>query len=102
MNKRKLFVTLPLILFLILSIQSCKNPYSGQIVTGFGRIVFLGFEGGFYGIKADDGSNYDPINLPHNFRIDGLRVRFAVKILPGMLSVHMWGTIVEIISIKKL
>ena len=102
MNKRKLFISLPLILFLILSVHCRKNPYSVQIVTGYGKIVYLGFEGGFYGIEADDGSHYDPRNLPSNFMIDGLRVKFTVKILPGLMSFHMWGTIVEIISIKKL
>jgi hypothetical protein len=102
LNKSKLFITLSLTLLLIFSLHSCKNPYSVQIVTGFGRIVYLGFEGGFYGIEADDGSSYDPVNLPPNFRIEGLRVKFTVKILIGMASVHMWGRLVEIISIEKL
>ncbi|MDI6889237.1 MAG: hypothetical protein QMC78_06105 [Methanocellales archaeon] len=58
-------------------------------------------EGGFYGIISDDGEHYDPLNLGPEFQEDGLRVWFKAKISENQTSVHMWGTIVEIISIEK-
>jgi hypothetical protein len=72
----------------------------GQIVTGTVRHVDL--EGGFYGIEADDGAKLDPLNLPEDFRQDGVRVRVRVEELKDRVSTHMWGRIVRIVDIKRL
>jgi hypothetical protein len=90
-----------LIVAVMVAFPSCTTENEDAIkVTG--TVVFLSFEGGFYGIKGDDGKNFDPTNLPQEFHSDGMRVRFAAKELPGRTSVHMWGTIVEIVNIQKL
>jgi len=81
--------------------QSCSTD-SGDNFSVTGTIVFLSFEGGFYGIKGDDGRSYDPINLPVEFRKEGMRVRFEAKELRDRASFHMWGTIVELVHIEKL
>jgi len=96
---RIIFTALMLVLVVIL--QACTTENDDAIkVTG--TIVFLSFEGGFYGIKGDDGKHYDPTNLAQEFQKDGLRVRFEAKQLPGMASYHQWGTIVELVTIQKL
>jgi len=84
----------------VLAASSCSDD--SDIVSGTGTVTYLSLEGGFYGIIADDGEHYDPTNLPPEFRQDGLRVRFEAVILRDQYSVHMWGTIVEIISIEEL
>jgi hypothetical protein len=61
----------------------------------------LSFEGGFYGIVGDDGKNYDPLNMPQEFRVDGLRVRFTANMTDN-ISIHMWGHIVRLVSIERL
>ncbi len=71
------------------------------VVSGTGVIRYFSLEGGFYGIVADNGKNYDPRNLSPEFKQDGLRVRFQVK-TRNEATVHMWGTPVDIISIEKL
>lgn len=81
--------------------QSCTTENENTLKLS-GTIIFLSFEGGFYGIKGDDGRNYDPINLPDDFRKDGVRVRFEAKELTGRASYHMWGTMVELVHIQKL
>jgi hypothetical protein len=75
---------------------------SGDNVIGTGTIVFLSFEGGFYGIRADDGKSYDPVNLPAEFRNEGLRVRFEAKELKDQASFHMWGVIVQLVHIQTM
>lgn len=85
----------------LLLLQSCAVE-NEDAVKSTGTVVFLSFEGGFYGIKGDDGKNYDPTNLPQEFQKDGTRVRFAAKELTGRASVHMWGTIVELVTIQKI
>lgn len=67
-----------------------------------GTIKYLSFEGGFYGIVADNGKRYDPINLPKEYRQDGLRVGFQAIEMKGMVSIRMWGTIIKITKITKL
>ncbi|MFX1478357.1 MAG: hypothetical protein ACFFCI_09510 [Promethearchaeota archaeon] len=66
------------------------------------QIEFLSFEGGFFGIISDDGKYYDPINLPDDYKTDGLRVVFLVKVLKNQVSYHMWGRIVDLIFIRTL
>jgi len=72
----------------------------GQVVTGTVRHIDL--EGGFYGLEADDGTKLDPVNLPEEFRQDGMRVWVRVKELKDRVSIHMWGQVVRIVEIKRL
>lgn len=67
-----------------------------------GTVRYLSFEGGFYGIAADSGANYDPLNLPAEFAVDGLRVKFDGRERPDRGSLHMWGVVFEITKIARL
>ncbi len=75
-------------------------PPPGLVVTGTVRHV--GVEGGFYGIATDGGTKLDPVNLPDAFRQDGLRVRARVERIPGGVSSHMWGAVVNVLEIERL
>lgn len=61
---------------------------------------YLSMEGGFYGIHADSGARYRPVNLPPECAEEGLRVRFCAQPLEGVVSFHMWGIPVEILEIE--
>jgi hypothetical protein len=95
------FILRGLTLLCIVLSQSCTTQ-NDENMSLTGTVVFLSFEGGFYGIKGDDGRNYDPTNLPEDCRKDGLRVRFEAKQLTNQASFHMWGVIVEVVHIQKL
>lgn len=71
-------------------------------ISGTGTVHFLDLEGGFYGILGEHGEHYDPVNLGKDFQVEGLRVRFEAKRLKEMVSLRMWGTLIEIIRIEKL
>jgi len=64
-----------------------------------GTVVYKSIEGGFYAIDADDGRKYDPINLPENFRKDGLKVKLTARLKRDAVSFHMYGSIIEVVSI---
>jgi hypothetical protein len=64
-----------------------------------GTVKRVGIEGGFYGIKGDDGTQYEPTNLPADFKNDGERVRFNFKPV-NVASAHQWGQTVEITAIS--
>lgn len=72
------------------------------IIEDKGMIVFLPFEGGFYGILTSDSTKYDPTNLGPGFRKPGLLVSFTASPSKQQNSIHMWGTIIDIIKIDSL
>ena len=71
-------------------------------IRGVGTIVFNDFEGGFYGIVADSGQRYFAGTLEEELRVDGLRVRFALRPLTGVMTTVMWGRPVKIITLERL
>jgi len=76
------------------------NEDTSRWVTG--TVKHIELEGGFYGIVGDQGNKFDPVNLPDRFKEDGLRVKACMKQLEDRVSFRMWGTLVEIIEIKRL
>lgn len=75
---------------------------SGDVVQGTGTVSYYTVEGGFYAIRGDDASTYDPINLPDEFKVDGLRVQFEGRLLRDRVSFHMAGPIIEVVAITRL
>ena len=97
--KKQLCIFGVVILLLSIALSGCDEI---GIISGTGEIKYIDLEGGFYGIVADDGEHYDPIDMPSEFKEDGLRVSFIVKILENQGSIHMWGSVVKILKIEKL
>lgn len=88
---------------LALSMQCCHKKsmaMPADEVAGTGTITQVGVEGGFFGIAGDDDKNYDPVNLPEDFKVDGLKVKFQLK-KTEQASFHMWGIVVEVVKIEK-
>ena len=79
--------------------QPIVSPLPPIIISGIGEINYINLEGGFYGIISSDGKCYDPINLPSEFKNDGLQINYKVKVLPDQVCFHMWGILVEILEI---
>ena len=69
-------------------------------VSGTGVVRYISFEGGFYGIISDDSKQYNPINLPKEFKKDGLRVSFKGE-KADVVGIRTWGTTIKITDIKK-
>ncbi len=106
MSMRTLSVQIIVSFFLLLSLGApaawAGDKQGADILSGTGTINYINLEGGFYGLTADDGQRYLPKDLAREFKVDGLRVRFQVKILTGVITIYMWGTPVEVLSIEKL
>ncbi len=73
-----------------------------DLISGVGMILFQDLEGGFYGLVADDGATYDPLNLDDAFKHDSLRVRFQARRRTGVMTTRMWGQPVEILDMARL
>lgn len=74
------------------------DPDPENVVAGLGYIVYNDFEGGFYGLVADDGQRYNLTNLGEDFKQDSLRVRFRLVRLTDMVSTRMWGQNAEVLD----
>ncbi len=83
---------------------ACKSGSDSAkgIVSGKGKVEYVTLGMGFYGIRAEDGKQYEPQNLAPEFQSDGLQVKFELKVLPDVGTIYMWGTPVEVVEIKKL
>ncbi len=110
MKRKKSFFLLFLLLLQFSFFHSCASTIDkkseeiarrGDIIEGTGTIRFIDLEGGFYGIVTHD-SRYMPIELPPEFEIDGLRVKFKAEIREDLVSIHMWGILIELIYIDKI
>lgn len=78
------------------------TPGDPNLITKTGTVRHLDFEGGFWGIVADDSTRYDPGELDERFRQDGMRVRFDARKNEGQMSIRQWGTLVTIVRIDPL
>jgi len=57
-------------------------------------------EGGFFAIEGEDGTTYDPSNLPAEFQKDGMKVEAEARRRDDMAGIHMSGPIVQIVRIR--
>ena len=64
-----------------------------------GTVTYKNIEGGFFAIDGDDGSKYDPINLPESFRKDGMKVEVTARRRRDAASIHMYGDVIEVVNI---
>jgi len=82
-------------------IERAEKVVAGE-QTLTGEVRYSNLEGGFYELVADDGERYDPVNLPDEYKKDGLRVKFQIRAKRDIVGIHMAGKIVEIVKIEKL
>jgi hypothetical protein len=64
-------------------------------------VIYVDLEGGFYGIVDEHGEHLDPMNLPEEFKKDGLKVKFWYEEQKDRIGFHMWGKIIKINKIEK-
>lgn len=78
------------------------GPQGGEVVESSGTVVWRTVEGGVWVIEADNGTTYNPIDLPEDYQVDGLRVHFEGQLRTDMMGIHMVGPLIEITSIREL
>lgn len=83
-------------------IESDDGPDPANIVSGVGTIVYMDLEGGFFGLVAEDGMKYNPLNLDEQFKQDSLRVRFRGEKKTDVVTTRMWGTNLQILEMLEL
>ncbi|MEN3184484.1 MAG: hypothetical protein ABDK93_05760 [Atribacterota bacterium] len=96
------YLVFSLALVLLFAFFGCREECllcSGIRATG--QVVYVPLEGGFFGIVGDNGVRYEPVNLPEEFQVDGLRVLFIAEHVDGA-SAHMWGELIRLTHIEAV
>lgn len=66
-----------------------------------GTIRHLDLEGGVWVLEGDDGTTWNPTNLPEGFRTEGLEVEAEARIQEDAMSMAMVGPLIEIVRIRR-
>ena len=66
-----------------------------------GKVVFLSFEDGAYGIIDQHGRKFLPINMPNQLKKDGAQVICSIR-PADVVSMVMWGEPVYISSFETI
>lgn len=66
-----------------------------------GKVVFLAFEGGAYGIIDQSGRKYLPVNMPNQLKRDGAEVSCSIRPADSA-SMVMWGDPVYIYAFETI
>lgn len=67
-----------------------------------GKVHYLNFEGGFYGIVTDQNEKLLPMNLPKAYRIEGTVLALKGEFMTDMLTTQQWGKLFKISDYKVL
>ena len=71
-----------------------------KMVTIQGTIIYLNFEGGFYGIVTKNGQKLLPMNLTKEFKKVGAVVKVKGELMSRMMTIQQWGTPFKISHIE--
>ena len=93
-----------------LSTASCSlvttrddGPCPDGAVCVNGVVRHFTLEGGFWAVRGDDSTTYDPIDgLPAAYQVDGLRVRLTARVRTDVGSFHMAGPVVDVLDLRRL
>lgn len=78
-----------------------SGPAPAVVVEGWGAVVYVDLEGGFYGLETTTSEKYLPLNLSRAFRKDGMKVHFKARLVEDAITLHQWGTPVELVFIER-
>lgn len=88
---------------LLVAIPACDEALRPDVVRVAGTVRHYDFEGGFWAVRSDDGTTYDPAGgLPLDFRQEGIRVFLHARVRPDFVTFHWVGPVVELISLRRL
>ena len=65
-----------------------------------GTVTWIDLEGGFWGIVTDSGQKFLPRKLPEALRQDGLKVSGHYRLVKDMMTIQMWGRLIEIVDVQ--
>ena len=83
-----------------LSCAAATCSATGPDLDTVGTVTFYDLEGGCWTIEGEE-EDYEPINLPEEFKDDGLQVNFKADFRDDMASVCVVGRLIELHEIER-
>ncbi len=71
-------------------------------MTITGKVVYQNLGMGCWGIVANNGKEYRPINMPEQLKTKGAQVTVNARPVQESVSMFMWGTPVKITSFETI
>lgn len=65
------------------------------------KVIYLEFEGGFWGIETQAGEKLLPMNLNKEFQQKDLNIWVEGEVMEGVITMHQWGKPFKVTHIKK-
>lgn len=87
--------------FLALTTGACASiPTSPDEITIRATVRFVDVEGGCWRLDAVNGTSYDQIGLPSDFRTDGRQVVVTLRFPDDLGSFCLVGTVAKVVAIR--
>lgn len=84
-----------------LAVLGCGSDRQAAVITTTGTIEFQDVEGGVWLIRAEDGTLYDPTNLPDTFKVVGARVQVRLVERRDLAHAPQVGIPADILAIEE-
>ncbi len=75
-----------------------KKTQAWQIV----KVVFLTFEGGFYGLVTENGKKLLPMNLAKAYKLDNTILKVKGNQVEGLVTIQQWGIPYNLSEVKLI
>lgn len=100
-------IVLIFLFFLVVACSSSPETKSTQTNNKSqnwqqGTVIYLDFEGGFYGIETKQGKKLLPLNLSKIYQVTGKKISFIGLINNDVITIHQWGQPFTIKKIKDI
>lgn len=105
MKNFSLFTVLLLLFILSGSVASASSSQTRPDSNTYpltGYVEEIPHYSGAYGIVGDDGKKYQPLNLPRQFRKEGLAIKFDYQRKDNVPNPINWGAVIQIANAAKI
>jgi len=66
------------------------------------KVVYLNFEGGFYGLVTKNGKKLLPMNLAKEYRIEDTILKIKADKVEGLVTIQQWGVPYKLTDVKLI
>ncbi len=66
------------------------------------KVIYLDFEGGFYGLVTENGSKLLPMNLAKEYKVIDTLLKIKGHKVEGMATTQQWGTLYKLTDVELI
>ncbi len=66
------------------------------------KVIYLDFEGGFYGLVTDSGSKLLPMKLAKEYKVIDTLLKIKGHKVEGIATIQQWGTLYKLTDVELI